>query len=200
MISPDLRLILARHGQAEANQPWVFLGRTDSPLSRQGRVQAAVLARSLAEVKLNAIYTSPLQRARETAVIIASRHANLSPIADKRLIEQDYGDWEGLTLDEVQRRYPASAAAWQMDAVRYGPNGGENLAQLSARADRFYQQVRREHFGGTALIVAHGGILNALICILLDTPLRWLWAYHLHTGAWGAVDIYDDFATLTLFA
>ena len=195
MMQPDFRLILTRHGHAEANRPWAFLGRTDSPLSAQGREQAAALSALLADFQLDAIYASPLQRARQTAVTIAVPHA-LTPILDDRLVEQDFGLWEGLTLDDVEAQFPDDAAAWQADARQHGPTGGENLTQVAARARRFYRDMRQARRTGVALVVAHGGILNALLCTLLGTPLSWLWAYRLDVGAVCELHLYGSRATL----
>jgi len=122
MISPELQLLLVRHGQAEANRPETFLGRIDSRLTTQ--VQAAALAKSLAAEPITAMYASPLQRARHTALVIAGPHA-LSPRLDDRLLEQDFGQWEGLTFAEVANRFPAGFVAWQADATCSGRTGGE---------------------------------------------------------------------------
>ncbi|HEX6383068.1 MAG TPA: histidine phosphatase family protein [Anaerolineae bacterium] len=195
-MQPDLKLLLARHGHAEANRPWTFLGRTDSPLSARGQAQSEALAAALAQVEINAVYTSPLQRAWQTADVIAAPHG-LRPIADGRLIEQDFGAWEGLSLEEVKAQYAGDVAAWQQDALRYGPTEGENLDQLAARVSGFCDDVRQLHAAATVLVVAHGAVLNTLLCCLLNTPLSWLWSYRLDTGAVAEVELHGERATLT---
>jgi len=195
-MQPDLKLLLVRHGRAEANRPWTFLGRTDSPLSASGLAQSEALAAALAQVEITAVYTSPLQRAWQTAGIIAAPHG-LRPIADGRLIEQDFGIWEGLSLEEIKVQFAADVAAWQQDARQHGPTGGENLDQLAARVSDFCNDVRQLHAAATVLVVAHGAVLNTLLCCLLNTPLSWLWSYRLDTGAVAEVELHGQRATLT---
>ena len=195
-MQPNLKLLLVRHGRAEANRPWTFLGRTDSPLSAHGLAQSEALVAALAQVEITAVYTSPLQRAWQTADIIAAPHS-LRPIADGRLIEQDFGVWEGLSLEEVKAQFAADVAAWQQDALQHGPTGGENLDQLVARVSSFCDDVRHLHAAATVLVVAHGAVLNTLLCCLLNTPLSWLWSYRLDTGAVAEIELHGDRATLT---
>ena len=191
----DLRLLLVRHGQAEANRPWVFLGKTDSPLSVEGEAQAAALSERLADEAIDAVYTSPLKRAQQTAVALARPH-RLTPVVDERLIEQSYGVWEGMTLDEVSARYPAEVEAWQTDAERCWPCGGETLGEVAARARNLADHIRQVHQGKNVLVVAHGSLLNVLLCTLLQTALSWLWAYRLEMGTVSEVVVYGERTTL----
>lgn len=194
-MEPNARILLARHGHSTANRPWTFLGRTDAPLSSEGEAQARALAGRLAPEKVDALYTSPLRRARQTADILADPH-RLTLRVDDRLIEQDFGEWEGLTLDEAMERFPKDAAAWRADAEGAAPTGGESLLQLAVRAQNMASVLRRDNQEATVLVVAHGGILNALVCTFLHTPMSWLWAYRLEVGAVSELLLYGGRATL----
>ena len=196
MIAPLMRLLLVRHGETEANRHGAFLGRTDSPLTAGGRDQMQTLAKALVGKPLAAIYTSPLQRAFETAQTIA-RHHPCPFTVDERLLEQDFGQWEGLTFDEVAGRFPIDFAAWQAEATIKGPTDGETLMQVRERVVALYSDVVNRHQHQTVLLVAHGGVLNALVCALLQTPLRWLWAYQFQPGSLSEVLVFEEGCALT---
>jgi broad specificity phosphatase PhoE len=199
MSSPQLCLLLVRHGASQANRPDTFLGRSDAPLTAEGRQQAEQAAALLAAEPVAAVYASPLIRAHHTAERIAGGR-NLPLFVDKRLVEQDFGRWEGLTFAEAAAQFPADFAAWQADAACCPPTGGETLDAVQARQLNFYQALRRDFAGQTAVIVGHGGALNALLCGLLQTPLRGLWPYRLALGSVTELHLYDQGAVLTLLS
>jgi broad specificity phosphatase PhoE len=194
-MEPDLRLLLVRHGHATANRPWTFLGHTDAPLSGEGETQARLLAARLQDEVVDAVYSSPLLRARQTAGLIAERH-DLVWNVDELLVEQDFGLWEGMTLAEAEEQFPEDVSAWRTDQEGAGPTEGETLAAVAERARHFVDKIRRDHPEKTVLVVAHGAILNALICALLRTPLSWLWAYRLEVGTVAELLLYGPKAAL----
>lgn len=196
MKPPQLRLLLARHGESEANRRDVFLGRTDSPLTAEGKAQVEALARAMADEPLAAVYTSPLRRAYQTAKAVAAWN-NCPLHVDARLLEQDFGWWEGLTLAEAAYQYPSDFAAWQADAARVGPTGGESLIQVANRLLGLYDDLRKIHFRESVLLVGHGGAFNALLCTLLNTPLRWLWVYRLPSAAVCKLLVHEEGVVLT---
>ncbi|MBI4759502.1 MAG: histidine phosphatase family protein, partial [Chloroflexi bacterium] len=105
-----MRLLLVRHGETDWNAEERYQGTTDVPLSAQGRAQAQALTSRMAGEVLDAIYASDLQRAWQTAEVIAAPHG-LPVRPEPRLREIDFGAWEGLTFDEIRQRRPA-AKAW----------------------------------------------------------------------------------------
>src|SRR5262252_2144935 len=105
----SLRLLLLRHGETAWNRERRYQGWTDTPLSTAGLQQAEAAARELKEHPLVAVYSSPLQRARETAAIIASVHG-LDVVTDPAFKELGFGEWEGLTLDEARAGWPRATA------------------------------------------------------------------------------------------
>ena len=120
MMEPDLRLLLARHGHATANRPWAFLGHTDAPLSREGQTQVQKLAERLAEEVIDAASVSLLRRAQQTTQGVADALA-LPLTTDERLIEQNFGAWNGLTLSEATERFSGDVAAWPADREGAAP-------------------------------------------------------------------------------
>lgn len=174
-----LRLLLARHGATTWNTESRLIGRTDFPLSDEGKQQARQLAARLAHEDIDTIYTSSMKRAAETAAIIADS-CQLSPRADARLREIDFGQWEGLTIDEVQRRFAESLMAWQTGV---GPPGGESPASLMQRIQAFIDDLAARHMGATVLVVSHGGVFQAMIFLTMKLPFRNDWHFYMYNAS-----------------
>ena len=131
-----IRLLLARHAPTDWNTKGRFQGQEDIALGDTGRSLAALLADRLGEERIDEIQTSDLRRAWETARAVADARG-LPLRLDTRLRELNFGSWQGLTYDEVRQAYPEALAAWEADALRVAPPGGETLAQLATRIGSF---------------------------------------------------------------
>lgn len=191
------RLLLVRHGEAVANQHGLFLGRRDDALTARGRAQAAALAAKLAEEPVAAVFTSPLQRAADTARLV---FGDIAMHADARLMEQDYGHWDGLSMEAIQTQFAADYARWQTGDPTIAPSGGETLTELAARTRAFFEdQLAGFTAGETLALVGHAGSFQTLLCVLLGTPLRNLWPYRFQNATLSEVVFVDDFPVLTLF-
>jgi 2,3-bisphosphoglycerate-dependent phosphoglycerate mutase len=153
-------VILARHGESDWNATGRFQGRADRPLTPGGRRQAEELAARLARVSLDAVFASELQRALETARIVARSH-ELEVETVSALNEIDVGSWSGLTRAEAEQRFPAGYGRWLARGV--GWDDGETYAQLADRAIGAVRRLAARHEGGRILIVTHGGVLRALL-------------------------------------
>lgn len=160
-----LRLILARHGQTEENVRQLIQGQMNVPLDEQGREQAHQLAHRLSGEPLTAIYSSPLKRAWETAQCVASQHA-LPVTSDARLMEANYGIWQGLSWKEVRARHRLPFAEWSLDRDRV-PEGAETLTQVKDRIMDFLGELRRrfQKQEAAVLVVSHGGPIRALLSL-----------------------------------
>jgi broad specificity phosphatase PhoE len=169
------RLLLARHGQSVSNAVRRFQGVQDVPLSDLGRRQAEALAGALARRPIAAIYTSPLQRARHTAEVVAgATGAPLRSVHDLR--ELSLGEWEGCTVEEVRARPGDPYACWVRDPVVGMPPGGEPLADVQARVVRAVAEIAAAHPNGDdVLLVCHGGIISAYLAHCLALPLSSIW-------------------------
>ena len=163
-------LYLVRHGETSWNADGRFQGQQDSPLSEIGRIQAQATATALAPLPLDAVFTSDLARAAETATAIAAPRA-LTPIPDARLREAHFGEWEGLTLDDVARCWPEALAAWRADSLNNRPPGGEGIAQVYQRVMSMTQEVLTRYPEGAVAIVGHGGSLRAIVVFVLEAAL-----------------------------
>lgn len=138
-------IIFSRHGQTAHNRDGLLLGRHDAPLTEYGTAQAAAMAEALTSMTPTEVFSSPLRRAVATASVVADA-LGLDVRVDERLVELDYGDWDGRSHDEI------SAEDWirWRDDSDFAPPGGESLATVRARVVSFAQ----EHLAGDTRVVA----------------------------------------------
>jgi broad specificity phosphatase PhoE len=154
------RLLLVRHGETDWNVGNRFQGHADPPLNETGRTQARELAAALSDRSFDAVFTSPLRRAHETAEIIAASHG-LQPIPVEALREVDVGEWEGLTREEIERRFPEQYRRWL--AFGQGWGNGETYEEMGRRVVATLLELAREHDGEMLLVVTHGGPIRAAL-------------------------------------
>jgi broad specificity phosphatase PhoE len=159
------RLYLVRHGEVDGGEGKV-VGQLDLPLSDAGMKTIAGLADSWCGPPPDGLFTSDLRRAAESARILATR-MGVAPRVDPRLRELSFGDWEGLTWEEVHRRSGGRLAAWGERWWEVAPPGGETFADLSQRVLAWFREVEA---GEVVVAVVHGGSLRALLATLLDLP------------------------------
>jgi probable phosphoglycerate mutase len=145
---------LVRHGQSEWNADGRWQGQADAPLSDLGRLQAVEAARAIGAV--DAVWASDLQRAAETAAIIAAEIGVGPVVVDPDLRERDAGEFSGLTRDEIEKRFPGHLAAGRR------PPSWEPDEHLLARALRGLRRIAAEVPGGEVLIVTHGGLVYTI--------------------------------------
>ena len=150
-----MKLIVVRHGETSWNHENRILGRTDIPLNEAGCRQAEEAAEKLADIDISAIYASPLKRAHKTAQIIGQYH-DCEVSVEGRLIEQNFGIYEGLPRDD-----PEYQRAKRQYFSRY-PEGGESFQDLSARVYAFLNEIREKHKGETVAAVTHNGIIRVI--------------------------------------
>ena len=156
-------MYLVRHGSVIGAETRRFIGHLDVALSTLGERQIGALSARLADVGLDAVYSSDLLRARRSAEILAAPHG-LAAVERPELREFAMGRWEGLTSDEIKTLDADGYATWMADIAGYQFPDGENLAQLSARAWPAFEAIVAAHPGGTLAVVAHGGTNRVLLC------------------------------------
>jgi glucosyl-3-phosphoglycerate phosphatase len=155
--------VLWRHGQTTYNAERRFQGQSDVPLNDVGREQARQAARYLAVMKPDAIFSSDLSRAAQTAAILA-RLTGLTVQLDKDLRERGGGSWEGKTADEIRAEFPEAFANW-------APSDGETAAAVADRASAAMERIADNLPGGSlTVVVAHGGSLGFGAARLLGIP------------------------------
>jgi len=158
------RIILVRHGQTEWNRVERFRGRADVPLNETGLVQAEVTGKRIAaEWRPSAICSSPLSRAVKTAEVIA-RHFDIPVRIHHGITDIDYGQWEGLTPDEVRERWPKMIDDWYDKPASMRIPGGETLEQLRSRALAVMDELAACHRDQTIIVVGHT-VINRIILL-----------------------------------
>lgn len=159
-----MRLILVRHGESEWNRIGRYQGQRDAPLSELGLRQAEALATRLANETFDAIYASPLQRAKRTGEAIAQHHPAVPFIEDQALLEIDHGDWQGLYASEVRERFGEQLDEWRTFPTRCQMPNGESFSNILKRVLNFRERISREHGGDTMVVVStHDVVIKILI-------------------------------------
>ena len=164
-----LNIYLIRHGEtawnADNNR---YCGRTDITLTEKGLKQAETLRQQLVSIKLDGVFSSPLQRAHTTAQIASGA----SVIKDDRLIEADFGMWEGKTKEEFMAENAQLWTNWMNDPANNRAGGtGETGAQIVQRVDDFFQSLQKQYSSGNFLVAAHNGVNRLYLSHKLGMPL-----------------------------
>lgn len=156
----------------------------DIPLSERGILQARALAERLAFEEIAAVYTSPLTRARQTALLLAQANPGAPPVIDvPEFIEVNVGNWEGKSFDEVRTADPDGVARWLQDTANEPFPGGESYERVRQRAMPLLLKAIAQHPDQSICVVSHAGPLKAIICDILGVDLRFRGRFELaNTG------------------
>ena len=183
-------VLLIRHGETEWNAAGRVQGHSESPLSERGRTQAAALAARLALAPLHAIYASDLGRALDTAAPIAAAHG-LPVHSLVNLRERHYGDWEGLTLTDLETDYPADWHRYhKLREFDFPVPGAETWPEVKARVVSTLHEILTNHTGReeTVALVGHGGSLRMAVLDALQAPLATLLRVRLDNASLSRLD------------
>ena len=157
------KILIIRHGETAWNRGKIFRGIYDIPLNENGKQQARLAAEALKDMKLDAAYTSPLSRAKESAEIITEYHG-ISPVPHDGFMDLDYGEWTGKEDSEVAKLWPNEHKAWTTNAHSVRPPGGTTLKEVFNKSFTAMEELAKEHEGGTIAIFAHR-VVNKLLII-----------------------------------
>lgn len=179
------RLVLIRHGEPEG---WVrgrCYGDLDPGLSSTGREQVQRARRWLQGQPVAAVYSSPRRRALESAdVLTGSGHI----LEDDRLREISFGEFEGLTYDEIADRFPDTYDAWMRRPTAMSFPGGESFTAMTRRVREALTHLRRAHAGQVIALVSHGGVNRIALADALEMPLYRLFRLHQDYGCVNVID------------
>jgi broad specificity phosphatase PhoE len=190
----SLRLFAVRHGATEWSGAR-FAGWRDIPLSEAGRGQCAAVARALADSQAAAVWTSPLERARVTAEILAKPH-RLGVRQDAAFREMRFGPWEGLTREEVAARFPGEWEVWRTSPSRLSVPGAESLPAVGERVAAGLDALRAEHDGQTVILVTHAIVIRLLVLAALGLGPDRLWTVDAAPGGISELEYREDWVTL----
>jgi len=167
------QIIVARHGETQWNVSEIFRGRRDIGLNETGIEQAELLGDYLIDLGIEAIYSSPLERALDTARSVAKHHGlnvNVAP----GLNDFNYGAWEGLTHQMVRDKYTRLYEQWLKEPHLVKIPEGESLGEVRERAKSVVDGVVAKH-SGTVVLVSHRVVSKVLICSMLGLDNSYFW-------------------------
>lgn len=166
-----VKFLIIRHGYSKSNENGYFTGQTDVPLAESGKLQAEQTARYLyRRFKISAIYSSPLQRAYQTALPL-SEYTNLPVFLEEDLKEINGGDWEEKTPEQIFSLYRQDYTLWLNDIGTARCTNGENMYEVQRRALRVLKNIATCNDGKTIAVTTHAGVIRALQCAWLNLPL-----------------------------
>lgn len=171
-----LTLLLTRHGHTNRSEPEQYLGQhVAATLSERGHRAAEALAERLRDVPIDRVISSPLERALDTGQVIAAATENEAE-SDDRLLELDYGAWEGLTVEEIDRRFPGERELYDANPALHRVGGGETGLQVAARLAPLIDELLTWSSGGreaaNCLLVGHSSVNRILLATLLGVPME----------------------------
>jgi broad specificity phosphatase PhoE len=188
----EMKLYLIRHGETEWNAKRRFQGRSDIPLNEEGRRLARITAQALAQVPFSRIYTSPLKRAYETAMIIKGMR-DIPVIEEPRIIEISFGEYEGLCCAKEHYNIPDPAFMNFFDKPEayQPPKGAETIEELKVRTGDFLQEIvhNKNIENETILVSTHGAALRGLLSNMRGIGIEDFWKGGVHKNC--AVTIVD---------
>ncbi|MHB8896106.1 MAG: histidine phosphatase family protein [Candidatus Geothermincolia bacterium] len=180
-----VNLYLIRHGQTDLNKEKRFRGLADAPLNDAGKYEAAGAAKLLVDVGLSNVFTSPVRRAAETATAIAvTTGARVE--TDDDFIDIDYGDWQGLTVEEVRERFGKDELeSWRRDPGAFEFPGGASMSSVRERLEPALLRVAGSEPEGAVAVVSHLAVLKICFVILMGLDMDYFWKVGLDNGSTG---------------
>ena len=174
-----MQIFLLRHGETRWNREGRCQGSSDIELNEAGRRQAGEVAAHLSRCRIDAVYSSHLQRARQTAEIVGGPH-ELAVNVEPDLRELDHGEMEGLTFVEVRERFAGLIERWRSEPVAVLLPGGERLLDVDRRAWSALNRIAGNHDEGErVVVVSHSFPIVAVLCRISGTPLNRYRTFHL---------------------
>ena len=169
-----LRLFAVRHGETAWSRERRFAGARDVPLAQEGLRQCEAVAAALGGKPVAAVYASPLERARASAEVIAKPH-RLEVGIEPDFREMAFGEWEGLTRDDVAARFPEAYERWRTAPHRLVLPGGERLTDVALRVKNAVDKLLGTHAGETVVLVSHAVVLRLIVLRALGLGPERLW-------------------------
>ncbi len=189
-------LILVRHGQTRSNTTGYYMGWSDEDLNDVGHSQVQRLSSRLANLPIASIYSSPHQRTRTTAAIVAKPHRLDVEFSDD-LIELQLGDWQGLHMDEIIQRWPELWRQSRIDPSDVTMPNGESFQQVTERAIRIFKKVLAANQGKQVIMVTHDIVVRVLVAHVLGTSNSIYRRFEINNASLTVVRVINGKALLT---
>jgi len=181
-MSEPVKIYLVRHGETDLNKDRRFRGHSDVPLNEDGVLQAAGAARILKLAGISNVYTSPIRRAVETATAIAVvTGARME--TDDDFVDIDYGEWQGLTVEEVEQRFGRSMLeSWRRDPGAFTFPGGDSMRSVQSRLVPAIEHAVAGGDGNIA-VVSHLAVLKLCFLVIMKLPIDYFWRIDVYNGS-----------------
>jgi 2,3-bisphosphoglycerate-dependent phosphoglycerate mutase/probable phosphoglycerate mutase len=189
---------LIRHGQTQSNRERRYQSHSDSPLTSYGQRQVAALAARLRAIPFGIVIASPRERTRLAAEAIIAGRQGVTLREDPAWAEVDHGRWEGLTYAEVLVRHPGAARARWAAGINGKAEGGESLAEASARIGEAWRGLLSAHPGGRILIATHATPIQIILCTSLGLAPKDHWHWRIDLGSLTCLDVYPTGAIIRM--
>lgn len=188
----EKELILIRHGETDWNLKQRFQGQRDIPLNSSGLEQAAKVGHYLADREIDTIYSSDLIRAYDTALKISNYQQGLEIKTRPGLREMNFGEWEGLTYQEIRKNYPEIIKKWYQDPISAKPPCGESITDFQGRVVDEFNKIIKESNEKNIIVVAHGGTIRIYLASILEMPIRFNWRFEINHCSINIIKFYGD--------
>jgi len=185
------RIFLLRHGKTEWNGQFRYQGKSDVPLNEEGRLQAQRAALRLTSLGIDAIYASPLSRAKENAHIVSKTLG--APIKGlyEELCEMNFGAWEGLTAPDIERSYAESFRLWRRNPEKVKIPKGESFSEVVERVTCGMKKILNDA-GENILVVTHGGSIRAALAGLFAMDISASWRIRIDNCSLTSMELGSD--------
>jgi alpha-ribazole phosphatase len=191
------RLFLVRHGEVVESAQGKFLGFTDAGLSANGRIQVERLSQRFQTESLDRAYASDLDRALESARILC-RGKEVQPEGRADLREMNMGEWDGISWQEIERRYPNRKKFHSSNLKQFRFPGGENWDQFRNRVLKGFHTILDENRGSQLLLAAHAGVNRVILAKALGLPFKRMFFMDQAYACLNIIDYYQGYAMVRL--
>lgn len=187
-----MKVYLVRHGETEGNISNQFCGITDTPLTNRGIEQAKDAQKKLEGKSFEVVLSSPLSRAKDTARHITDQ----ALICVEGLKEMDFGSFEKMTYEEIQRSNPEETRLWQEKGMYYHFPEGESVESFYDRVVKTYDKLLKEYKGKNLLIVAHSGVIRCILAREISENFEHYWKYKIDNCGVSIIEYNHGFTIL----
>jgi broad specificity phosphatase PhoE len=190
-------MFLVRHAESTWNRQKKIQGQKDPHLSPYGKKEARSLAKRFKGLSFDAVYSSPLRRACETAESIVGKKVDLA--VEEGLKEISLGNWEGKTLAQIRKKYGEAFDRWAVRPTRINIPRGEDFKKFVSRVKRTLRAIERKHEEGNVLVVCHGGVISTYATAVLNLPPDDVWCLTVKNASLTIVEIGPEARKLVTF-
>ena len=190
-------VLLVRHGQTDSNITGFYMGWSSEDLNETGYTQARHLSSRLAHLPVTSIYTSPLRRAYTTAAILAGPH-KLEPTVLDDLTEIRFGDWQGLHMNEIKRRWPELWQQSRIDPSDLTMPNGESLNEVTERAIRAFNKIIGDNRDKQVIVVTHDALIRILIAHVLGVSNSIYRRFGIHNASLTMIQVINNNSQLAV--